>query len=182
MKSITLQSRGMSYQCRGNHIAQIIGLNADSSFEREYLALAVNEWQYKQTATVSEPGLYEVRNIDADGNKDSYIVFDGVNRAEVSDQDALALAAHLAEVDLKQFLRARKKGIALKSRCLICNGTGNYIAKITGSNADSSFGREYLARAESDWEFKQIVNVSEPGLYEVRNIDCLLYTSPSPRD
>ena len=171
MKSITLKSQGTSYQCRGNHIARIIGSNADSSFEREYLARAENEWQYEQTATVSEPGLYGVRNIDANGHKDFFIVFDGVNRAEVSNQDALALAAHLTEADLKNFLRKRKKGITLKSRCLIYNGTGNHVAKITGSNADSSFEREYLARAESVWEFKQIVNVSEPGLYEVRNIE-----------
>jgi len=52
---------------------------------------------------VNQPGLYEVRDIDASGHKrDSYVVFDGRNKGKATLEEATILAADLSTASLKR--------------------------------------------------------------------------------
>jgi len=100
-KHILLKSQSLSYTVKGKHVAKILGLDADSTFQRKILTRDDFGWHYIYNATVTEPGLYEIRNIAYKEIVDSYTVFDGEHKAEISLEEARLLATQLGHVDLK---------------------------------------------------------------------------------
>ena len=100
-KHIFLKSKGGYYQ-KGHHVAKILGPDAAADFERQILTRDDHGWPYYHSATVNEPGLYELRSFDQFGKLvDSYTVFDGQKNAEISREAARLLAPKLNNVELK---------------------------------------------------------------------------------
>jgi len=103
MKYIKLKSRCRIYQCRRNHFARIIGPSLEFHFAREIFTHDDLHLESPHVAIINQPGLYEVRNVNDNGdNEVSYVVFDGKHKGEISYQDAVSFATHLTEADLKQ--------------------------------------------------------------------------------
>jgi len=100
-KHVLLKSKSHNYQ-NGHHVAKIQGPDAAADFERKILTRDDHGWPYYYSATVNEPGLFEIRSFDQFGQSVySYTVFDGQKKAEISLVDARLLAPLLNNVDLK---------------------------------------------------------------------------------
>lgn len=113
-KHILLKSQSWSYTVKGNHVAKILGPDAESTFQRKILTRDDFGWHYEYRATVNEPGLFEIRNINEYSQiVDSYTVFDGKQKAEISLEEARSLATQLGHVD---FMPIVSKALALNKK------------------------------------------------------------------